>query len=170
MKRIIPLPPEVLELCERVEAQPELVEHLTLVHDCAVRLTRLFARAFPQIVFDREAVLYGAAIHDLGKVWWPDELVRLGRVHENEGQALLEKVGVPPQYCRFARTHGSWDHEIVELEDLLVALADHAWRTSKDEVLEGIVSALIAQMLAIPQWEAWMRLDEVLTKVAPTAG
>lgn len=60
------------------------------------------------MAFDRGAVLYGAASHDIGKVIHVGELTGPGSKHEGAGYALLIAHGVPPQMARFARTHGSW--------------------------------------------------------------
>jgi metal-dependent HD superfamily phosphatase/phosphodiesterase len=58
--------------------------------------------------FDQDAVLFGAAIHDIGKAVHPDELSRLGSAHEEAGRALLVAHGVPASLARFAATHGDW--------------------------------------------------------------
>lgn len=61
-----PLPPEAEKLCRLLSAPPRLITHLTLVHDAACDLVVGVQQKFPTLAFDRVAVLFGAATHDLG--------------------------------------------------------------------------------------------------------
>lgn len=99
-----------------------------MVHAAAVEIVDQLWLRLPNFRFDLEAALFGSEIHDLGKVLHPDELKGPGRRQEDNGPALLESLGVPLHLSRFARTHGTWDQELVEIEDLLVALADEGWK------------------------------------------
>ena len=66
-----PLPNEAKKLCDLLAAPPLLVAHLTLVHDGAADLLDSLGKEFPLLEVHREAVLFGAATHDLGKVLHP---------------------------------------------------------------------------------------------------
>jgi hypothetical protein len=57
----------VAALLAAVAAPPRLVANLRLVHDTALLLLDGLAHAFPTLTFDRAAVLFGAATHDIGK-------------------------------------------------------------------------------------------------------
>ena len=59
------------ELLERLHVPPRLAAHPRLVHDVAVQPTTMLAE---QLAFDRTAVLFGAATHDISKVVHPNEL------------------------------------------------------------------------------------------------
>jgi putative nucleotidyltransferase with HDIG domain len=132
-----PLPQDVHDLLAELEAPPRLIAHLTLVHQVALELTHVIDRTWPDIPFDRQAVLRGAAIHDIGKVIYPEELREPGKQHEEAGVALLQRHGFSAEQARFARTHGQWrDDPAVQLADLLVALADTIWKGQRDEQLE----------------------------------
>jgi len=161
-----PLPPAVRVLCEKVSAPPRLIAHLTLVHDAAAEIVDRVRHRFPQLVCDFDAVLFGAATHDLGKVLHLDELTRPGRRHEADGPRLLEQNGVPPELARFARTHGAWSQERLPLEDLLVALADTAWKGQRLEDLEAKVIDRIAEEIGAERWEIFGQLDGLLEEVA----
>ncbi|GAA4563083.1 hypothetical protein GCM10023176_06270 [Micromonospora coerulea] len=63
-----PLPDEVAALLAALHAPPRLAAHLRAVHDVAAQLTDALADWFPQLPFDRAAVLFGAATQDIGKV------------------------------------------------------------------------------------------------------
>ena len=162
------LPTDAIRLCHELNAPPLLVRHLTLVHSAAVELLDGLAEAFPRLLIDHQAVLFGAATHDLGKVKHPNELSGPGHQHETDGQKLLEQHGVPAKRSRFAGTHGRWS-EIDDLEDLLVSLADSLWCGRRHEVLETKVATLLATASGREQWEAWATLDALCEKIASNA-
>ena len=59
--------------------------------------------------FDRHAVLFGAAVHDIGKVLHPDELSGSGLgSRASRLRAAARPRGRGPGLARFARTHASW--------------------------------------------------------------
>jgi hypothetical protein len=123
---------------------------------------------FPNLTIDREAVLFGAATHDLGKVVHPEELSGPGNRHEGIGPALLEEHGVSVELARFARTHGRWDRESVELEDLLVALSDNVAVGKRNDRLESLVVVRLVESTGMEAWEAFSVLDGILQAQSPT--
>src|SRR4051812_26690558 len=123
-----PLPAAAADLLLELQAPPRLAVHLRLVHDVATRLCAGIARQWPQLGFDPEAVAFGAATHDIGKVAHPQELSGPGSEHESAGYRLLVEHGVDPALARFAGTHGSWTADGIGVEDLLVSLADKVWK------------------------------------------
>lgn len=160
-----PLPPAALSLCRRCAASPILVRHLEVVHDTALDLLKGLEKQFPALTIERDAVLFGAATHDLGKVLHPSEISAPGNLHEREGPELLLSLGVPEKLARFARTHGRWSPEHA-LEDLLVALADSVWKGRRASDLESVVAARIADQADQTQWQIYIRLDDVLGDIA----
>jgi hypothetical protein len=117
---------------------------------------------FPNLAIDREAVLFGAATHDIGKVVYPEELTKPGNHHEEVGPALLEKHGVSVELARFARTHGWWNREPVEFEDLLVALSDKVAVGKRNDRLESLIMLRLVESTGMEPWEAFSILDEIL--------
>ncbi|MEV0182332.1 HD domain-containing protein [Streptomyces sp. NPDC050625] len=140
-----PLPPRAAELLHRLDAPPRLVAHLRAVHDVAARLADWAQEHCPAMEFDRDAVLFGAATHDIGKTLHPGELTGPGARHEEAGRELLLAHGVDAALARFAGTHASWD----ALEDLVVARLSRAGGR--------------------PDWEEFLVLDEVLTAIGEDA-
>lgn len=128
-----PLPDEVIELLGAVNAPSRLVAHLKLVHDTAATVLRSLRERWPALPIDTDAVLFGAATHDIGKACCHAELTAPGHEHELIGERLLLDAGITPERARFARTHGKWEEGA--LEDLLVALADKVWKGKRDETL-----------------------------------
>lgn len=161
-----PLPPEAEKLCRILNAPARLVAHLSLVHDAACDLVAGLQRSFPTLAFDRDAVLFGAATHDLGKVLHHNEITGHGNQHEADGPSLLVQNGVSAASARFTRTHARWNEPAIEIEDLLVALADSIWKGKRHDELEQLVVGKIAAAVKNEPWEAWSKLDEVLTAIA----
>src|SRR5688500_871196 len=88
---ILPLPATAAELLEALAAPPRLAAHLRAVHHVAHQLTAGLAEL--EFEFDRSAVLFGAATHDIGKVRHPEELEQPGHAHESAGYELLLSYG-----------------------------------------------------------------------------
>ncbi|OLF06653.1 phosphohydrolase [Actinophytocola xinjiangensis] len=164
-----PLPPGVEVLLTDVRAAPRLVAHLRAVHDVACQLTEWIRRHHPGVAFDRAAVEFGAAVHDIGKVEHLDELSGPGSAHEHAGYELLLARGVEEPLARFARTHASWTAAGVGVEDLLVSLADKVWKAKRVPELEHLITEHLATANGQPTWEVFMSLDDELDRIAADA-
>jgi hypothetical protein len=164
-----PLPARATRLLEQVEAPPRLVAHLRAVHEVAAQLVEWVRRHCPDLEFDAEAVLFGAATHDIGKAVHPAELSGPGAQHEAAGRELLLAYGVTAGLARFAGTHASWTAPGTGVEDLLVSLADKIWKNKRVPELEDLVVARMAGADGRPAWEWFMELDEVLTAIGDGA-
>lgn len=139
------------------------------MHDVAARLAEWTQEHCPALEFDRKAVLFGAATHDIGKTRHPGKLSGPGARHEEAGRELLLAHGVDPGLARFAGTHASWDAPGVGVEDLLVSLADKVWKNKRVPALENLVVARLSRAGGRPEWEEFLRLDEVLTAIGEDA-
>lgn len=164
------LPDEVAHLLDTVGTPQRLIAHLTLVHDVACALIAQMGMSWPELDYERQAVALGAAVHDIGKVAYPEELSRPGHAHEAAGEALLVEHGFPREIARFARTHAQWQTEDMPLlEDLLVALADALWRGKRDAELEGAFCQRVAALTGEAHWQIFARLDDIATEIAARA-
>lgn len=165
-----PLPEESIQFLERVFAPPRLVAHLILVHDAAIALTAWLGQILPQLRYDREAVLFGAATHDIGKAVVPSELDQSGCEHELRGVELLRSLGVDADRARFAYTHNNWNTESeITIEDILVALSDKCWKGKRVEELESQFARLTSSATGRAEWECYAALDDFLTDIARAA-
>ncbi|MDX8053338.1 HD domain-containing protein [Lentzea sp. BCCO 10_0798] len=164
-----PLPAPVEELLIELHASPRLVAHLRAVHDVACELVEWVERHHPSVTIDRDAVLYGAATHDIGKVLHPNELSGPGSAHEPAGHELLRERGVDERLARFARTHASWTAPGISLEELLVSLADKVWKAKRVPDLEQLVTERLARAAGQEAWEVFMALDDELDRIASGA-
>lgn len=150
------------ELLRSLDAPPRLAAHLRAVHDVAVQLVAWVERRCPELGVDREAVLFGAATHDIGKTVHIAELSGPGSAHEEAGRELLLAHGFGPELARFAGTHSAWAGPAVALEDLLVSTADKVWKNKRVPELEDLVISRLAQATGRPHWEEYLALDELL--------
>ncbi|WP_446215350.1 HD domain-containing protein [Micromonospora sp. IBHARD004] len=164
-----PLPDEVAALLAALHAPPRLAAHLRAVHDVAAQLTDALADRFPQLPFDRAAVLFGAATHDIGKVRHPEELSGPGSAHEPAGYELLQRHGVAAPLARFARTHASWQGDGIGVDDLLVSVADKVWKGKRVTDLEELVVDRLAAATGRERWSVFLELDDVLDRIAAAA-
>jgi len=163
-----PLPAEVGALLAALSAPARLAAHLRAVHDVAWQLTARLGAAHPALVFDCEAVRYGAASHDIGKVVHPEELTGPGSRHEPAGYQLLTARGVPHRLARFAGTHASWTDPDTTIDDHLVSLADKVWKAKRVPDLEDLVVDALAAAGGVERWAAFAALDDILDEI--TAG
>ncbi|MEU9323447.1 phosphohydrolase [Streptomyces canus] len=148
------LPFEVARLLRALDAPPRLAAHLRLVHDVAYELVEWLAQRYPALRLDREAVLFGAATHDVGKA-----------VHVRE----LSGPGSAPELARFAATHATWTLPDIGLDDLLVSVADKIWKNKRVPELEDLVVRRLAEVSGRAVWEEFLNLDDALTAVGEGA-
>jgi len=134
------------------------------------QLVERIAHQFPDVTFDKDAVLFGAATHDVGKAIHVEELVQPGKAHERRGLELLHEMGISEERARFAFTHGNWDtSQNVSLKDLLVALADNCWKGKRMEQLESRTVEVLSSASGRPAWDCFSELDDILGSLATDA-
>ncbi|MEV4941575.1 HD domain-containing protein [Streptomyces zaomyceticus] len=164
-----PLPPQVVGLLRTLEAPPRLAAHLRAVHDVAFQLVEWLERRCPELAVNREAVLFGAATHDIGKALHLDELSGPGSAHEEAGRELLSAHGFGPDLARFAGTHASWTASDVTLEDLLVSTADKVWKNKRVAELEDLLVVRLTRASGRQPWEEFLALDDLLGRMGDGA-
>lgn len=164
-----PLPDRAVALLRELDAPPRLAAHLRAVHDVAYDLVEWVTRQHARLPLDRDAVLFGAATHDIGKTAHTTELSGPGSAHEVAGRDLLLSHGIAPHLARFAATHASWTAPDVTIEDLLVSLADKAWKNKRVPELEDLVVRSLAEASGRTAWEEFLDLDDLLTAVGEGA-
>ncbi|MGV9313587.1 HD domain-containing protein [Streptomyces sp. NPDC003691] len=163
------LPPAAAGILSSLDTPPRLAAHLRAVHDVAVELTGWVRERHPGLAFDHDAVHFGAATHDVGKIRHPGELTGPGSEHEQAGRDLLLEYGFPPQLARFAATHAGWDAPTVTIEDLLVAAADKVWKDKRVPGLEERLARTLAAAAGREPWEEFLALDDLLTRIGADA-
>jgi hypothetical protein len=163
-----PLPESVAELLTDLDCPPRPAAHLRAVHDVAHQLVDWTGRQRPAAALDREAVLFGAATHDIGKTLHPAELSGPGSAHEEAGRTLLLGRGVAPELARFAATHASWTAP---------GVAGGPAGVARRQGVEGQARARpggpgrdpAAEATGGAAWEEFAALDDLLTAVGEDA-
>ena len=107
----------------------------------------------------------GAALHDVGKLLYVQELSGPGSQHEAAGEAWLLEAGVPAHWARCCVTHGQW-HSCDALESLCVALADRLWRGERCPELELRLIDAAAERKGCDRWSIWSPLEDVFEAIA----
>jgi HD domain len=158
-------PEDAFRLLVDLGAPQRLVRHHELVVEAASILCRRVSEDFG-VAFHREDVLLGAALHDVGKILYPNEMQAPGHRHEQAGQSLLVERGVKPDLARFCVTHASWDVPERSLEDLLVALADKLWKGKREQELEAHIIDMLARSARREPWEIFDQLDTICEQIA----
>lgn len=154
---------DAFALLAELGASAHLIRHHALVVEAAEAL--LHGLAPYAATYDAQSVLLGAALHDAGKILHPMEMRGPGNRHEDAGRALLERHG-HPTLARFCVTHAAWDRDALELEDLLVALADKLWKGKRVEALETRVIQRLASALGRELWDVFTTADAAFERVA----
>ena len=168
--KLQPLPPDALALLRANNASPRLIAHLRLVHDVAYKLLDAVAETWPNVILDRQDVLFGAATHDIGKAIHRAEIIGPGQRHEQAGYELLIAAGIAAQRAKFAQSHGDLcDLNASSLEELLVALADKVWKGKRADQLELELAGRIALYCRQEVWSVFAQLDAILTIIAEDA-
>ncbi|WP_338039866.1 HD domain-containing protein [Nocardia mangyaensis] len=152
-----------------MDAPPRLAAHLRAVHDVACQLAEWLKTTYDTVQFDADAVLFGAATHDIGKILHPAELSGPGSAHEADGHQLLLDLGVHDSAARFARTHAAWTEPDIGMDDLLVGLADKIWKAKRVPELEQLIVERVAAVSGQEPWQVFMMLDEELDRIAAEA-
>lgn len=166
MQRPSPLPTEIVNLLQHLQAPPRLIAHLVIVHAAAVTITEQLARIWPTLSYDKQAALFGAATHAIGKIVYSQELTEPGNQHEEIGPQLLMRNGISAHYARFARTHGRWQEEQPPLfEDLLVAFADKTGKRQRNAALEQAIVQCIEEQTYEEVWSIYIKLDDIAEAV-----
>ncbi|MFF2082750.1 HD domain-containing protein [Nocardia sp. NPDC058176] len=163
------LPDSAAAIVRVLDAPPRLAAHLRAVHDVACQLADWLKTTYDTVLFDADAVLFGAATHDIGKVLHPAELSGPGSAHEAAGQQLLLDQGVHESAARFARTHAAWTEPDIGMDDLLVSLADKIWKAKRVPELEQLIVQRVAAAGGQEPWQVFMMLDEELDRIAADA-
>lgn len=166
---LAPLPEKINQLLIELHTPQRLMRHLTIVHHTAHLLLTQIEFHWNSISIDKETVLFGAATHDIGKTKITEELFQKGKKHEETGRDLLIEKGFSPKYARFAFTHGNWSDATIELEDLIVALADKIWKGKRIDELEELTISKIAQKGNIDYWTVFTQIDLILEEISKGA-
>jgi len=163
---LLDLPKELTELLEILNAPVRLKRHLSIVHTTASEILTQLKVEWPVLKLNHKLILFGAATHDIGKTAITSELYESGKRHELTGMTILLNHGFTNEQSRFALTHGNWQDECLEIEDLLVALSDKIWKGTRLDDLERLLGQKLSSILNCDYWDVYVKLDSILSQVA----
>lgn len=119
-----------IQLLKDLKASRSLINHHELVIETAERILDRLPTVVKRLI-DRDSVLIGCSVHDIGKIIKPAEENKPGKNHELAGRDLLLSLGVSPKIARYCMIH-SLPEENLYLEELLVGITDNLWKGSRD--------------------------------------
>ena len=105
----------------------------------------------------------------IGKTVHVGELSGPGSAHEEAGRELLLARGVSPDLARFAATHASWTRTGITVEDLMVSVADKAWKNKRVPELEDLLAARLTKASGRDGWDELIALDSLLEVIGDSA-
>ena len=159
-------PQDVYLFLKSRQAPERLVKHHQLVVEAAEEIIAGLKHNFPNLDCNYQQVSLGSAIHDAGKIIFPNEISSGGSNHELQGEKYLIAAGISPDLARFCRTHAHWNDLNNTLEDLLVALADTLWKGCREEELEHLAIAKIADLTKQDFWDIFIVADSLFEKIS----
>ncbi|MDR2871895.1 MAG: hypothetical protein LBV45_05130 [Xanthomonadaceae bacterium] len=155
---------DAYRLLEKLGASERLLQHVRQVGEAADRLMRAYQQL--GIVFDATMIELGAAMHDAGKILYPEELDGPGARHEPSGQTLLLAHDVPLEITRCCVSHGTWNRVEVSFEERTVALADMLCRGARELRLEQSIVAMAADRLSTDRQSIHEELNRTFERIA----
>ncbi len=114
---------------------------------------------------DKDAVLFGAATHDIGKLMCKHEIYEEGNDHLELGYKLLKDLGYTERFACFAKNHETRVYGERTLEELLVSLSDVIWKGIRLNELEESVVQKIAERINKGFWEVYPKLDLIISTI-----
>jgi hypothetical protein len=155
---------DAYRLLRTLGAPERLITHLQLVGEAADGLLACYTKI--GLRFDSSWLVLGVAIHDAGKLQFPEELDGPGNLHEAAGEVLMLAHGVQPNVARCCVSHAAWQEASVTFEELSVALADKLWKGKRESELELRVIDAAARKLGVSRWALFADLDTAFEMIA----
>lgn len=159
------LPKHIQNILTDNHAPPILQRHLTIVYNVALDITLQLTQTWSNLEIIEEEVLFGAASHDIGKIFEPKELQEKGNKHESIGYEFLIEMGISENLARFTKTHGNWTDKNLRIEDLIVTLADKIWKGKRINELEERLSEIISKNTTADYWSVYTKLDTIISEI-----
>lgn len=157
-------PADARSLLANLGAPAHLLRHVELVGEAADLLIACFRENGVSV--DEGFVRVGVVLHDVGKIQHPEELTGAGDQHEPAGERMLLAAGVTPAVARVCLSHARWRTMPVELEDLVIALADKLWKGVRAPDLEESVLREAAVRSGRVFWDLFVPFDSCFERIA----
>ena len=154
---------QAIELLRRLGAPTRLVVHVELVAEAGGAIISELESLGARI--DKEFILCGIVLHDVGKTVHLSELAREGELHGETGRALLLREGIEPRLAAVCVSHSAWG-EAKTVEELVIACADKLWKGKRVADLEELLARRVSDELQLEFWGVFMRMDSCFEAIA----
>ncbi|MGL5872537.1 MAG: HD domain-containing protein [Xenococcaceae cyanobacterium] len=159
---IINTPQDALLLLKKLGASSRLIKHHQVVLEAANIIVRELQTKIPTLKCNYQLITIGVALHDAGKITYPEEISGSGNNHEINGEIFLIEAGVEPEIARFCRTHARWrECSQCTLEDLLVAWADTICSGKRNELLAEQITSVVSQQTSLDYWQVYSIVNDI---------
>ena len=155
---------ELLDRQRSADFPKRLLEHHRIVSEVASSLALSLNSIGLEIDTARAELM--ASVHDIGKSIATDELSGSGSSHEELGVGIAEDFGLPASISKICRTHSSTTTEGLDIEEIVVRLADKLWKGKRDSRFEQQAVTRFAENLGKDVWEVFMEADKIFEAVA----
>lgn len=155
---------DAYKFLRKLGAPDRLILHSQLVCEAAQKIIEQISRL--GIMINKPLILFGAVLHDAGKIRYPEELAGAGNRHEEAGESLLVECGISPDIARFCKSHGQWQTMDCSLEEYLVAASDTVWKGKRDSELEKRIGDIVTKRTGRDKWEILIELDALFESIA----
>ena len=154
------------KLLNEVKAPKQLREHLAIVNEVSLKLIDRITSSWPEIKrhLDKELILDGAEVHDIGKAIHQEELYKPGERHEQAGYELLKKLGYDESICKFAKLYDKGNR--TNINYLIVMIADIIWKGSRNDEIETLLCNKISEIAHLKTYQVWLELDCILERIS----
>lgn len=152
-----------IQLLKDLKASKSLINHHELVIQTSEKTLDYLPSSLNHLI-DRNLVLIGCSIHDIGKIIKPSEEIRSGKNHEIAGKDFLLSLGVSPKIARYCIIH-SLPEEKLYLEELLVGISDNLWKGSRDLSKELWLYQKCTALLNQKDELLFKKLDDVFEQI-----
>ena len=151
------------ELLRRLGAPAQLVMHAELVAEAGEAIISALEGLGAPI--DKDFILSGIVLHDIGKTVYFSELAQEGDLHAETGRDLLLREGVDPRLAEVCVSHAAW-REVKTFEELVIACADKLWKGKRVADLEELLVKRVSEEIQLGFWEAFTCLDGCFEEIA----
>jgi len=154
---------QAFELLRYFGAPARLVVHVELVAEAGEAIIcELESLGAP---IDKDFILSGIVLHDVGKTVHPSELDQAGELHGEAGRDLLLQEGIEARLARVCVSRSAW-REAKAVEELVIACADKLWKGKRVADLENLLVKRVSEDLQTGYWEVFTRLDDRFEAIA----
>jgi len=154
---------QAFELLRRLGAPARLVVHVELVAEAGEAI--IFELESLGAPIDKDFILSGIVLHDVGKTVHFSELTQEGELHGETGRDLLLREGVEPQLAEVCVSHAAW-REAKTFEELVIACADKLWKGKRVSDLEELLVRRVCEEIQLGYWEVFTCLDGCFEEIA----